>query len=82
MHFISEVPGLKSNHGGWATTKIHLATLVIVADTAETDLRLPNIANDLHAKLGNVQWLVTGYLLAISVFLMPMGRISDMIGRK
>lgn len=82
MHFISKIRSLKGNYTWWATVAISLGTLVTVADTGEVGVALPNIANDLDTNLGHVQWLVTGYLLAISVLLMPMGRLSDMIGRK
>ena len=82
MHFISKIRSLKGNYRWWATVAISLGTLVTVADTGEVGVALPNIANDLDTNLGHVQWLVTGYMLAISVLLMPMGRLSDMIGRK
>ncbi|MDP6549761.1 MAG: MFS transporter, partial [Dehalococcoidia bacterium] len=32
--------------------------------------------------LPTVQWVIVGYALAISVLLLPMGRLGDMVGRK
>ena len=35
-----------------------------------------------HVRLGYVQWVVLGYLLAISTLTMMVGRLGDMIGKK
>ncbi len=43
---------------------------------------LPQIESHFNSDLPTVQWLVIGYALAISVFLLPMGRLGDIIPRK
>lgn len=43
---------------------------------------LPEIESYFDADLPTVQWVVIGYALAISVLLLPMGRLGDMAGRR
>ncbi|MEK7814424.1 MAG: MFS transporter, partial [Chloroflexota bacterium] len=42
----------------------------------------PDIESHFNADLPTVQWVVVGYALAISVLLLPMGRLGDMVGTK
>jgi EmrB/QacA subfamily drug resistance transporter len=70
------------NYKWWATTAMAIGTLITVADTGLVSVALPTIADHFDTDLPTVQWLATGYLVAISALLMPMGRLSDMIGRK
>jgi EmrB/QacA subfamily drug resistance transporter len=59
-----------------------VGTLITVADIGEVSIAMPAIADEFNTDLSTVQWLMTGYLVAISAFLLPMGRLSDMVGRK
>ena len=43
---------------------------------------MPEIEGFFNADLPTVQWVVIGYALAISVLLLPMGRLGDMAGRR
>ena len=71
-----------SHYKWWAVVSIATGTLVTVADIGEVNVAMPTIADEFSSNLSTVQWLATGYLLATSALLMPMGRLSDMIGRK
>ncbi|MCI0439920.1 MAG: MFS transporter [Chloroflexi bacterium] len=53
-----------------------------VADNGGTIVALPTISDHFGADLPTVQWVVIGYALTISALLLPMGRLSDIIGRK
>lgn len=70
------------NYKWWAAGAIATGTLVTVADIGEVNIAMPTIADRFNSELSTVQWLAIGYLLATSALLMPMGRLSDMIGRK
>jgi EmrB/QacA subfamily drug resistance transporter len=50
------------------------ATIVIVA--------LPVILAGLHSTIVTVLWTLTGYILTSTVLLLPLGRLSDLVGRK
>ena len=70
------------NFKWWALASVATGTLVTVADMGEVNVAMPTIADEFSSDLSTVQWLATGHLVATSALLMPMGRLSDMIGRK
>ena len=53
-----------------------------VADHGSVAVALPSIANEFGADLPTVQWVMIAYALTISSLLLPMGRLSDIVGRK
>lgn len=53
-----------------------------VADAGSTIVALPTIASYFSADLPTTQWIVVAYLLTISALLVPIGLLSDMLGRK
>lgn len=46
------------------------------------NIALPKIGNELQAGAVTLSWVATAYLLASAVFLVPFGRIADIVGRK
>jgi len=46
------------------------------------NLALPAIGKDLHANAISLGWVVSSYILSTAVFLMPFGRLGDIVGRK
>ena len=61
---------------------IAIGTFVSVVDTGSVLIALPEIAAHFGADLPTVQWVVVGNALAISVLILPMGRLGDIVGRK
>jgi EmrB/QacA subfamily drug resistance transporter len=53
-----------------------------VADAGSTIVALPTIASHFGTDLPTTQWVVVAYALTISALLVPMGRLSDILGRK
>lgn len=51
-------------------------------DQTGTNIAVPVIAEHFGADIPTVQWISLGYILSTSALLMPMGRLSDMFGRK
>ena len=56
--------------------------LLIVVDTTAAFIAVPSIAAEFGVALPVAQWVVVGYLLVITVCLVPFGRMSDVFGRK
>ena len=77
-------PGLAS--GGdykWrAFAALAVGTFTSVADYGSVSVALPTIADHFRTDLPTAQWVVIGYALTISALLLPMGRLSDIVGRK
>ena len=70
----------RTRYLGFATLLFGLFTYV--ADHGSVIIALPSIANHFGSDLPTTQWVMIGYVLAISVTLLPMGRLADLIGRK
>ncbi len=59
-----------------------LSILGTVLDRGATNIVLPNISEEFSSDLPTVQWASIVYLLMLATFLLPMGRLSDVIGKK
>ncbi|MGE5453761.1 MAG: MFS transporter [Methylocystaceae bacterium] len=69
-----------------SSTYIMLAVLITAFLTPFTgsaiNLAVPAISKDLNASTVTLTWLATGFLLSTAALLLPMGRLSDIYGRK
>ena len=55
---------------------------ITVFDTTSSIVALPTIAHEFGTDLPTAQWVLVGNNLAIAALLVPVGRLSDLIGRK
>jgi EmrB/QacA subfamily drug resistance transporter len=46
------------------------------------NLALPSIGKDLNADAIELGWVISSFILASAIFLLPLGRLADIIGRK
>ncbi|WP_328769509.1 MFS transporter [Streptomyces sp. NBC_00286] len=76
--------GSSSPDGGsrWLLAMTCLAAVLITLDITVVNVALPQVAADLDAQLGDLQWVVNGYTLMFAALLLPAGSISDRIGRR
>ena len=70
------------NYKWWAAGALAVATVVEASHLGAVNIALPTIAEKFSSDLPTVQWVTLGHLLAISGLLLPMGQLSDMVGRK
>ena len=66
----------------WVFAAVSLGTLTSVINHGGMSVALPTIAQHFDADLSTAQWVVVAEGLAISALILPMGRLSDIIGRK
>ena len=71
-----------ANYKWWVFIAIAIGTFVSVVDQLSVTVALPTIEEHFHTDLPTVQWVLVGYALTISALLLPMGRLSDIIGRR
>jgi len=71
-----------SNFKWWVFGTIGIGTFLSVVDHGSVLVALPSIERHFGSDLPSVQWIVVGYALAISVLILPMGRLGDIVGRK
>jgi EmrB/QacA subfamily drug resistance transporter len=50
--------------------------------TSALNLALPSIGKELHANAISLGWVISSFLLSSAIFLLPFGRLGDIIGRK
>jgi EmrB/QacA subfamily drug resistance transporter len=55
---------------------------ITVFDTTSSIVALPTIAHEFGTDLPTAQWVIIGNGLTIAALLVPVGRLSDLIGRK
>jgi EmrB/QacA subfamily drug resistance transporter len=58
-----------------------IGALMAAIDGTIVILALPDMMVSLHADLINMIWVIMGYILVSTVFLLTVGRVADMLGR-
>jgi EmrB/QacA subfamily drug resistance transporter len=56
--------------------------LMDMIDVTIVNVALPSIRNDLHASATQLEWVVSGYMLAFAAALIIAGNLGDLLGRK
>src|SRR3954453_349033 len=59
-----------------------MGLFLLMLDSTVVALALPTIERDLHASADNIQWVLNGYLLVLSVLVVTAGRLGDIYGRR
>ncbi|WNI22263.1 MFS transporter [Streptomyces sp. ITFR-16] len=58
------------------------ATFLLLAYSTIVTVAMPVIADDLHTGFGALQWVIDIYTIALAALLVPLGTISDRLGRR
>ncbi len=58
-----------------------IGALMAAIDSTIVVLALPSMMVELHADLVEMIWVIMGYILVSTVFLLSFGRVADMLGR-
>jgi len=67
----------------WRALAVSLvAAFMALLDVSIVNVSLPSMERGLGASAGTVQWVVSGYSLALGLALVPAGRLGDTIGRR
>jgi EmrB/QacA subfamily drug resistance transporter len=53
-----------------------------ILDTTVVNVALPKLADDFHADVASLEWVVTGYLLSLAVWIPVSGWVGDRFGTK
>ncbi len=77
-HILADSPRYK----WWVFAAVGLGSFTGVMSFGMVNIALPTIADFFETDLPTVQWVVIAQTLTISALLLPMGRLSDMVGRK
>ncbi|HEX4205592.1 MAG TPA: MFS transporter [Ktedonobacteraceae bacterium] len=67
----------------WLTlTAMCCGLFLINLDTSVVNVALPTIQRQFMASTASLQWIINGYLLALAVLLVTVGKLCDLYGRK
>jgi EmrB/QacA subfamily drug resistance transporter len=66
----------------WTLAGACSGLFILMLDSTVVALALPSIRHDVNATATGLQWMMNGYLLIITAFVVTGGRLGDMFGRK
>ena len=76
-------PGEGADPRRWRALAVSLiGAFMALLDVSIVNVALPSIERGLGASAGTVQWVVSGYSLAMGLALVPAGRLGDALGRR
>ncbi|MCC2626186.1 MAG: drug resistance transporter, drug antiporter-2 family [Burkholderiales bacterium] len=70
------------NKKWWVLIGVGIASFLGCIDFTIVTVTLPAIQNDLHATIEQLQWIINIFILALSSFMVVMGRLADIYGRQ
>jgi EmrB/QacA subfamily drug resistance transporter len=79
---MSQDLGKNMRFRGLAVVVLLLSTFMELLDTTIVNVALPAIEADLNGTSAQLEWIVSGYVLAFAVLVITGGRLGDIYGRK
>jgi EmrB/QacA subfamily drug resistance transporter len=73
---------LRTPAGRVALVATVAASAMASLDATVVNVALPHIGRDLHAGIAALQWVLTGYLLAVAALILMGGALGDKFGRR
>ncbi|MDI3257677.1 MAG: MFS transporter [Kyrpidia sp.] len=70
------------NRRWYVLLTVGIGTFLSSFNTSITNTVLPVIERELHTTFDQSEWIVLIYLLVLTLFLLPVGRLSDIWGRR
>ena len=61
---------------------VGIGTFVLILDQSSVNIALPQISSHFRVRISEVQWVVIGYGLTTGALMIPIGRFSDIFGKK
>ena len=72
----------RSPHQRWTLRVVCVSTALLLLNVAAPQVALAAIAESLRASFTDLQWVLSGYALALAVFLLTAGTMADRYGRR
>jgi EmrB/QacA subfamily drug resistance transporter len=69
-------------HVWWIGGVVMLGSVMSILDTTIVNVALATLGKDLHASVSEVQWVVTGYMLALAAVIPVSGWAAERFGTK
>ncbi|HJQ03553.1 MAG TPA: DHA2 family efflux MFS transporter permease subunit [Jatrophihabitans sp.] len=76
-------PRVPDRYGPWAALLVvALGYFMNIIDSGASNVAAPSIASDLHASVGQLLWVLNGYLFTFAMLLLLGGRLGDLVGHR
>lgn len=75
-------PDLARTRKWWTLATVCTGVFMLLLDLTIVNVALPDIERAFHASLSDLQWVVSGYALALAAFLLTAGSLADLYGRR
>lgn len=75
-------PDREASVGRWVLLATILGSTAVFVDATVTTLALPALQRDLHATVGDAQWVIEAYSLFLSALILVGGALGDQLGRR
>lgn len=82
MENSKKISSTMSNNYWLALLAIVFGSLMVSLDSTIVSIANPIIVRDMHATEGQLQWITSGYLLSLAIFMIVAGKLGDRFGRK
>ncbi len=66
----------------WTLAAVSFGLFMIMLDNTVVNVALPSIQADLHLKISELEWVLTGYALTFGAFMLTGGKLADLLGRR
>src|SRR6266852_5660141 len=66
----------------WVLAAVCTGVMMLLLDVTIVNVALPSIERDFSASLADLQWVISGYALALAAFLLTAGSLADRYGRR
>ena len=78
-----EITGRQDRESGWwPLAAIVAAVFMLMLDATVVTVAVPGMRHDLHAGLGDLQWVVNAYTMAMAASQLTAGAFADRWGRR
>lgn len=79
----AQVGGAEETRKSWATlVLVAIAQFMVILDVTVVNVALPSIGSSIGITGGDLQWVVSAYVLFTGALMMFGGRMSDLLGRR
>jgi EmrB/QacA subfamily drug resistance transporter len=69
-------------HVWWISAVVLIGSMMSILDTTIVNVALATLGRDLHASVAQIQWVVTGYMLALAAVIPVSGWAAERFGSK
>ncbi len=76
------MPTAEASRRPWILAATILGSSIVFINSSTVNVALPTFQRQLGASVGEIQWIINGYLLSLSSLMLIGGALGDLLGRR